>query len=881
MTQRGRFLKGTIKTKANFAQASLALAGSGATAAASTGTAGFYANAGISRSHKKQSQSMFSQKWKGSFFNVGGDATFKVKDDFTLQGSNLQVTKKLTLDAKKINVLAGVEESRSSSNSEEHQAGASIGFSAPTNVSGNASTQNSDSSSHSTRHVLAGISAGTMESTSKAFTVKGGKVNVFGKADVTTDKLTVASVQDTSSNHNQSKGFNISGGTNGLGSVGGNASKGNGERKWTTEQSSFLVNTSGQAKDSGQIKAKHTHLEGGILASAQTDEYGRIVKDNGDLNLQTQTLTQTHVYDTDTQDQKGINLSVSASKSGTSTLGANHSGHNRKQTTFASLGGGNIQIGGKQQSDAELKKQGLNTDITQTQKITKNQQTGGLNASVTVDHRLASEQGRNSIREDVKKTGMFADAAIQVATTEKVGLLDFNKQLGKQHDTYEGIKAELNNNPELAQQLNDPNLSPEQKQKIFNRLANSVMKKMGYKNTNVKLVDTSEKGQSGGEVNGHYGEDKNAYINDKNNHSTKDSLTTLGHELAHAQDDQEGTFEPGSQDQNTYATNYGSDFAGYTGFINTTFNNQGLANSNNHQGNQNSSLLQKNNQAFSKLDKSKGDDYLTPKQQHQYAEEIRKCGNSHICQNKVGVYFESLDDKQEVDRRIAQAKQIVQGVKDTAQSISDGVSSLLNSPEETLEKAKKKLLNLSLESVSKGLNDMADQQHQNHVDRENAYIAGDSEKLGKAEGNITSEKLSGLSLPGFSATFKGVKEFLNKLKPNKTNDFSGNNGSSYVESEFDGKNPSDYLAEQKQLEQQKIHQQNLVEIYTPPKQKPTGAYTQDNKYKDIQFYENLEKIQDKVNIEVSPKTKKEKLIDSIRVTLEVMDNSGLLNKGKK
>ncbi len=290
-----------LAAKANFAQASLALAGSGATAAASTATGGFYANASISHSHKQQSQSIFSQKWQGSLFTVGGNAKFKVKNDFNLQGSNLQVAKKLTLDAKKINVTAGVETTSSTSNSEEHQAGVSMSGSS-SGFSGNASTQNSNSDSHSTRHILAGISAGSMDSTSKEFTVKGGKVNIAGKADVTTDKLTVASVQDTASNRNQSHGANISGGAAGISSVGGNASEGKGERKWTTEQSSFLVNTSGKAQDSGQIKAKHTHLEGGIIASAQTDKLGNIIKDNGDLNLQTETLTRTHLKDTDTQE---------------------------------------------------------------------------------------------------------------------------------------------------------------------------------------------------------------------------------------------------------------------------------------------------------------------------------------------------------------------------------------------------------------------------------------------------------------------------------------------------------------------------------------------------------------------------------------------------
>ncbi len=226
-----------------------------------------------------------------------------------------------------------------------------------------------------------------------------------------------------------------------------------------------------------------------------------------------------------------------------------------------------------------------------------------------MDSRVFTKDGRVSIKEDFKKTGMIAEAVKQVVTTDKVGMLDLDKQLKIQYKTYESIKKVIANDKELSDKLANSNLSPEAKQKIYNDVANQVMIDLGYQKTKINIMDNNQVGQAGIDIKGHYSdEDKQVYINDINIESTKDGFKTLGHELAHSQDNQDGTFEVASNDQNNYANNYGQDLAGYADFINKNYNNATLAKENNHIGNENSPTIQNNNAKFKPLDKSKGDD---------------------------------------------------------------------------------------------------------------------------------------------------------------------------------------------------------------------------------------------------------------------------------
>ncbi len=286
---------------------------------------------------------------------------------------------------------------------------------------------------------------------------------------------------------------------------------------------------------------------------------------------------------------------------------ASHTGHEYESITHATIGEGAIVSSDTITANDSLA--GVNRDGLNTQTVIKDIQTAGLNVDASMDSRVFTSDGRVSIKEDFKKTGMIAEAVKQVVTTDKVSMLDLDKQLKIQYKTYESIKKVIANDKELSDKLADSNLSPEVKQKIYNDVANQVMIDLGYQKTKINIMDNNQVGQAGIDIKGHYSEeDKQVYINDINIESTKDGFKTLGHELAHSQDNQDGTFEVASNDQNNYANNYGQDLAGYADFINKNYNNATLAKENNHIGNENSPTIQNNNAKFKPLDKSKGDD---------------------------------------------------------------------------------------------------------------------------------------------------------------------------------------------------------------------------------------------------------------------------------
>ena len=86
---------------------------------------------------------------------------------------------------------------------------------------------------------------------------------------------------------------------------------------------------------------------------------------------------------------------------GETSISLKDTGHDREQITRATIGEGVIEVGGKVADDAELA--GLNRDTTKAQEITKDMTTGVLDSTVTIDNRVFTEEGRNSIAKDHKK----------------------------------------------------------------------------------------------------------------------------------------------------------------------------------------------------------------------------------------------------------------------------------------------------------------------------------------------------------------------------------------------------------------------------------------------------------------------------------------------
>ncbi|MDR9469294.1 hemagglutinin repeat-containing protein, partial [Marinospirillum sp.] len=769
---------------AQLAQATLDLTASGASAAAMSGNGGFYASANAETTATQKNSSTTEGTWQGSNIEVGGSATVSSGHQLNLQGSELQVGQDLNLHADQINILAGVEHNHTTFSEQTDTASGSISSQSNGAVSANTSTSRTETDSQSNTYVNSRISANNLNSTSQALTLAGAEVEIQNNIDITTGQLTLSSVQNTREYTSTTQGGSAGASLGGAipvtpNSVGVNHNETQASSQWVDNQS-FLTG-GGQVN----ITADKTDINGATLASATRNQDGSWT-DQGNLTLITDELNVTDLQDHNTTQTQGINLNVGLSKTGSSTLGLTDTGHNTEQTTSGTLGTGTVQR--RDGRDHELADS--NRDLNASQAITQDQQTGALDASVTVDHRLVTEEGRALIKEDFAKSDMILDTLALMATTERVGALDFFKETGIKHTTYEGIKSEVANNPELAQALQNTDLSAADKEIMLNQLTYRVMQELGYDTAGYEntVIEKQESIRAG-----FYSEEAgNAYINNAHIGSTGELVTIGGHELSHAMDDRSGN-SYSDTDKETYANNFGSNLSNYTDLaLGINGYSGGMAKTNNPVGN-NTPAVMENTAAYNQLDKSKGDNYLTPDQQKAYQLALQGC-TSNKCQAEIAQVYETLDDQQEVDRRIAQIQQVGDNVAAGAQAVYDAVTS----PIQTAKDFVAGIGNLTPETIADGLKQAADSQHQNHLDRAGAYVAGDSQALGQAEGNIATENLGMLSLPGgigvAGKVANATGDVLDASKAGETTGFGGNNGSFHGDAEMVGQDGSTYTA---------------------------------------------------------------------------------------
>lgn len=443
---------------ANLAQATIALASAGANAAANTQTGGFTASASASTSYSSSSETNTTNTFIGSGIKVGGNATIDAGKSFDMEGSSLEVEGALALNADTITVRAGQNTTSSSSSSEDHSTSATMGSSG--DASGSMSTSKTNSDSSSTTHVNSLISAGSFTSESEELTLSGANLTA-GTVDITTDTLLVESLQDTSTSSSESSGGNLGLSSNGMpSSYGANASKDNANSEWVNTQTGII---GGDVT----IKAKDTTVTGAVIAAVDIDENGNQT-DNGNLAIETDTLTVNDIFDNDESSSKGVNVSTGSSST---TVGANYSGHDKEQTTKATLGNGSVIVGGKDISEHEALAD-VNRDINNSQEITKDQERGGLDANVTVDHRLVTEEGRQDIAQDIQDTAELAGKVGETAVNTATFVVEeFNRDelsAAAQSENSE-LMGEL-----LIQQLEaanpDANFTDEQRQELVQML---------------------------------------------------------------------------------------------------------------------------------------------------------------------------------------------------------------------------------------------------------------------------------------------------------------------------------------------------------------------------------------------------------------------------
>lgn len=393
-----------------------ALATAGATAAATFGT-GLYVSGSAQRDKVTTTSTTTQTAWQGSELRIGGNALLSATDTLGIKGSHIGVAGALALQAQDISITAGEERSTQKTSVNEEHEGASVSVT-PNNVTVNlnASFRDTDADSSALHYVNSHLDAGMLISRSDALRVAGAQLNA-GDVDIETSKLVVASLQDEAQSTSQTRGgsMNLSLGAAGPGlslTAGGGGiemSDSSSTSRWVSEQTQII------GSNSIRIRAKDTVLTGATVANAEWDEDGALI-DKGGLDFQSGTLTVHELHDYQYSKTTGFNFSttlnteafiphVSGQATGQTTIGGQYFGHETEQLTRVTLGQGSVVVGGELLAENNVVGLGLsllNRDVGNTQEITRDQSVGGLNASVTIDNRWLTEDGREAIASDIR-----------------------------------------------------------------------------------------------------------------------------------------------------------------------------------------------------------------------------------------------------------------------------------------------------------------------------------------------------------------------------------------------------------------------------------------------------------------------------------------------
>ena len=371
-----------------------------------------------------------------------------------------------------------------------------------------------------------------------------------GGANASGSNLLIESVQDVATSSSKTEGYNISGSMGAdakvsPGSVGANQNNSKSDSQWVSNQTTLVGGSSGTGEVN--ISADKTTVRGAVVASATRNEDGTLT-DNGTLNLTTDELIVEDIQDKNHSESEGFNVSTSGySGTGSTTVGLTSNGHETEQTTFATLGGGNItkKDGSAHNTD------GINRDLNNSQQVTKDQQTAGLDATVTVDHRLASEEGREDIKNNFVDTYEHGEDIAKTVDTisqdENLGILNFGEALDNNAKGTQ-LKNDLLRNPENQHIIDGINSGdPELYAQAMKDLGHLAQEKFGLelsdinlydgnKTDSLSLADTALVNVKGGTVvdesNQEYG---NIFIDAGDGASKTDLANTLGHEVLETQ----------------------------------------------------------------------------------------------------------------------------------------------------------------------------------------------------------------------------------------------------------------------------------------------------------------------------------------------------------
>lgn len=390
---------------ANVATAQIAVGAAAASAAASSATYGFTIGANGERIETTTTTNTEQSQWQGSNLDLNNLQLKSEGQDINIQGSRVNAAGTTTFDGSKdLNVTAGVEHSKQDSSSKTNSQ--SVSYTYGGGGSASIGKQTSQSQNESLTHVNSEVVLNRTEGAIDKLNIQGGTVSIADRGSLQVKEIHVESLQDTASSSNSSKGGSIGAGygSSGLSNVtaGYNQGKGKSDSAWVNDTSKLLIGNAQNDADLDAMGVKNITNIGGVIANATKNTDGALT-DHGKLNYSGE-LELKDIEDHNYNSSSGFNVSTnigipqkgtpeaSTAPKGSTTIGLNSSGQETEQLTKATMGQGTV----KNATDT------TNRDINNAQEITRDQTTGMLDGSVTVDHRLLTDDGRKEIIQDHK-----------------------------------------------------------------------------------------------------------------------------------------------------------------------------------------------------------------------------------------------------------------------------------------------------------------------------------------------------------------------------------------------------------------------------------------------------------------------------------------------
>ena len=528
----------------------------------------------------KQEDSSSSSTSIGSNLSAS-NIKIKAENKAELKGSNLNASEAIEIDANKVNILAGTNAKKDKSSTENIHLSISMGTSGP-GVNANVSASKSESSNQSTNYNNTNLNADNINITSKEDTnVIGASVRAENRLalDIGGD-LNVESVQNT--NTSRSSSIGVSGGSEGKSSEGKSSGSGGANAGFRRSKEKNTVITSLTGSQVEINVANNLDIVGAKIAStnkvngeAREGTLGyESGHDNGNLEINTSSLTFANLSNTKTSNSASIGGNGGGSNaSGNFAMGR----ENSKTKILATIGSGALNITDETNSDDQSR---LNRDIdNQAKKIYDVKSDVSIKAEV--DIRLLSEDGRKDIKEDIERSKRLGEALVDVATKESITLLDTFNHIGDVQKDLDVQKAlALKNNGKLLDILDDKSRDKytiEEKDKALNDYAQIYADAYGISIEEAKSVATKK--YRGMTYTNKEGTNSNIYIDDNNNNSALDTAKTMGHEVAHARQNQGQTRQRATKElQEEYADTFGDYSSEGMQFSSATYANVNLNN---------------------------------------------------------------------------------------------------------------------------------------------------------------------------------------------------------------------------------------------------------------------------------------------------------------